>query len=125
MNQKNIFPVIGAILVLQGIFFYFMGEKMALQTFPDLNDSGVYAVKNILQVLSMVSITVGLISFAARNTPQVLWAYTIGFSLFAINSLKHLLVDEINVPIPALVIQLAIALVSAYLWSQNKKPTEA
>jgi hypothetical protein len=121
MNQKNIFPVIGAILLLQGIFFYVMGDKMALITFPNLDDVGKGAAVNLLQVISMISILVGLISFAARNTPQVLWAYTIGFALFGLNSLKHVFVNHINVPIPALIIQFAIALVCAYLWLQSKK----
>jgi len=122
MNQKNIFTVIGVILVLQGIAFYLMGDKMSSQTFPNLDEAGRSASINLLQVISMMSIAIGLISFAVRNSPQVLWAYTIGFSLFGLNSLKHLLVNHINVPVVALVIQLGIALVCAYLWTQNKKP---
>jgi uncharacterized membrane protein YiaA len=122
MNQKNVFTVIGAILVLQGIFFYAMGDKMTLNIFPDLDDVGKHAATNLLQVISMLSILVGLISFAIRNSPQVLWAYTIGFGLFGLNSLKHMFVDHINVPVVAIVIQLGIALVCAYLWMQIKKP---
>jgi hypothetical protein len=41
--------------------------------------------------------------------------------LFGLNSLKHLFIDHINVPIPALVIQLGIALVCGYLWMQSGK----
>ena len=121
MNQKNIFAVIGAILVLQGIAFYLMGGKMVVSTFPNLDEAGKYASTNLFQVISMLSIVVGLISFSARNSPQVLWAYTIGFGLFGLNSLKHLFIDHINVPIPAIVIQIGIALVCGYLWQQNKK----
>lgn len=122
MNQKNVFTVIGAILLLQGILFYLMGDKMAITTFPNLDDVGKEAAKNLLQVISMMSIAIGLISFGARNTPQVLWAYTIGFGLFGLNSLKHMFINHINVPIPAIIIQLGIALVCGYLWMQNKKP---
>jgi hypothetical protein len=122
MNQKNIFKVIGVILVLQGIAFYAMGDKMSAQTFPNLDEAGRSASINLLQVISMMSILVGLISFAVRNSPQVLWAFTIGFALFALNSLKHVFINHINVPVIALVIQIGIALVCAYLWFQNKKP---
>jgi hypothetical protein len=122
MNQKNIFTVIGLILLLQGIAFYFMGDKMSSQTFPNLDEAGRSASINLLQVISMMSILVGLISFAVRKSPQVLWAFTIGFALFALNSLKHVFINHINVPIIALVIQIGIALVCAYLWFQNKKP---
>lgn len=121
MNQKNIFTVIGAILVLQGIAFYCMGDKMSSATFPNLDESGKYAAINLLQVISMMSIALGLISFAARKSTQVLWAFTIGFGLFGLNSLKHLFVNHINVPIAALVIQIGIALVCGYLWMQNSK----
>jgi hypothetical protein len=121
MNQKNVFTVIGAILVLQGIAFYFMGDKMSSATFPNLDETGKYAAVNLLQVISMMSIALGLISFASRKSTQVLWAFTIGFGLFGLNSLKHLLVNHINVPIAALVIQIGIALVCGYLWMQNSK----
>jgi len=119
MNQKNIFTVIGAILLLQGIAFYLMGDKMGSSTFPNLDQAGNFATTNLFQVISMLSIVVGLISFATRNSHQVLWAYTIGFGLFGLNSLKHLFIDHINVPIPAIVIQLVIALICGYLWIQK------
>ena len=122
MKQKTAFTVIGAILVLQGILFYFMGDKMSSGTFPNLDEAGRNATVKLMQVMGILSITVGLISFGARNTPQVLWAYTIGFGLFGLNSLKHMFINHINVPIPAIIIQLGIALVCGYLWMQNKKP---
>ncbi len=121
MNQKNIFTFIGAILVLQGIIFYLIADKMALFAFPTLIDVGQDAAADLVQVISMMFITIGLISFAARNTPHVLWAYTLGFSLIGLNSLKHLFIDHVNVPIPAIVIQLGIALVCGYLWMQSRK----
>lgn len=122
MNQKNVFTVIGAILVLQGIVFYLMGDKMSSSVFPNLDEAGKHASTNLMQVISIMSIALGLISFAARKSPQVLWAFTVGFGLFGLNSLKHLFVDHINVPIPALIIQIGIALVCGYLWLQNRKP---
>ena len=125
MNQKNMFIVIGAVMLLQGILFYVMEDKLALSTFPDLVEPGKFAVIHLMQVISMFSILVGLVSFAARNSPQVLWAYTIGFGLFGLNSLKHVFVNHINVPVAAIVIQLGIALICAYLWLGAKKPQAA
>lgn len=122
MNQKNIFTVIGAVLVLQGIVFYFIGDKLMTGAFPNLDANGNFATANLAQVMAAMSITVGLIAYAARNAAQVLWAFTLGFSLFSLVSLKHLIIDHINVPVPALVIQIAIALICGYLWMKNKKP---
>ena len=122
MNQKTILPIIGVVLLLQGIIFYAMGDKMSSTVFPNLNEAGTQAATNLMQVISMMSIVLGLISLAARKSPQVLWAFTIGFALFGLNSLKHVFIDHINVPVAALVIQFAIALVCAYLWLSPKKP---
>jgi len=121
MNQKNIFSVIAAILVIQGIVFYLMGNKLMADVFPNLDESGNLAAAMLGQVMGAMSITIGLIAYAARNTPQVLWAYVIGFSVFSLVSLKHLLVDNINVPMFAIAIQIGIVLVCGYLWMQNKK----
>ena len=121
MNQKNIFMGIGVLLLLQGIFFYTMSDKVVTDAFPSIDAAGKTSAIPLMQVMSVLSILVGMISIAARNTPAVLWAYTIGFGLFIVISLKHLLMDGINVPIPALAIQVVIALASAYLWMQSKK----
>jgi hypothetical protein len=121
MNQKTIFLVIGAILVLQGIAFLMMGDKVISGAFPNVDDTAKYPGVTLLHVVAMLSIAIGLISFAARNSPQVLWGYALGFSLLTLLTLKHLLMDHINVPIPALVIQIGIALACIYLWIQSKK----
>ena len=122
MKQKNVFTVIGAVLVLQGILFLVMRRKMSLDTFPDLAEAGRIATVKLLEVVAMLSILLGLISYAARNTSQVLWAYTTGSALLSILTLKHMIMDHINVPIFAPIIQIAITLVCGYLWIQNKKP---
>ena len=121
MNQKTLFPVIGAILVLQGIAFLLMGDKVISGAFPNIDEAAKNPAITLLQVVALLSIAIGLISVAARNSPQVLWGYALGFSLLTLLSLKHLLMDHINVPIPALVIQIAIALICIYLWMQSNK----
>jgi ABC-type Na+ efflux pump permease subunit len=121
MNQINIFTAISAVLILQGIFFYLMGSTIVSDAFTNLDEAGKFAASNLMQVLSALSIIVGLITYTVRDNAEVLWAYAIGFSLLCVVSLKHLLMDHINVPIPALVIQICIVLLSAYLWMQRGK----
>ncbi len=125
MNQKNIFMVIGVILLLQGVFFYTMADNVVTGAFPTIDAAGKTSAIPLMQVMSVLSILVGLISIASRNNASVLWAYTLGFGLFVVLSLKHMLMDHINVPIPALAIQIVIVLACVYLWMQNKKPAAA
>ena len=121
MNQKNLFTIIGAVLILQGIAFYVMNEKVVTDSFPTLEPTGVYAAGILLTVMAMLSILVGLVAFAARETPSVLWGFTLGFTLLTINTLKHKFVDHINVPVFAMVIQVLITLACIYLWMQSRK----
>ena len=120
MNQKNIFTVIAAVLVLQGLAFFFMGDTIAAESFPALDESGTGAVAVMMEVVALLSIIVGLISYAVRSNPEVLGAYLLGFTLLTLNTLKHKFVDDLNVPIPAMAIQVAIVLACVYLWSQNR-----
>lgn len=125
MNQKNIFTVIAVILLLQGIFFYLMGGKVVADVYPNLAADGVAATTTMMKVVAMVSIAFGLVTYTVRNSSQVLWAYTIGFGLFSLNTLKDLFIDKINVPIPAVVIQLGITLICGYLWYQRSRMQQA
>ena len=123
MNQKNIFTAISVVLALQGVAFYFMGDTIAGDSFPTLEESGRHSVGVIMQVVGLLSVLVGLISYAVRSNAAVLWAYLLGFGLLTLNTLKHKFIDHLNVPIPAIVIQVAIVLACAYLWSQNRNAT--
>jgi len=125
MSQKNIFSVIGAILVLQGLAFYLMATDVVTSAFPNLDEAGKAAPVILMQVMAVMSVALGLIAFASRNATGVAWAYCIGFALFSIVSLKHLLVDNINVPIPAVIIQIGIVLACAYLWMRSTNPKAA
>ncbi|MFN0213220.1 MAG: hypothetical protein ACKVT2_03115 [Saprospiraceae bacterium] len=121
MNQKNIFTGIAAVLALQGILFYFLGEKMTSESFPNIDPNCVFPAYTIMKVLSCVSFALGLITYTVRNSPQVLWAYTIGIGLMSLNTLNDLLDERLNVPIVAIVIQVGIVLLSGYLWYQNSQ----
>jgi len=121
MNQKNIFTIIGVILVLQGIIFYFMAIDIVSSSFADLDETGKHAPTILMQVMGVMSISLGLIAYASRNVSEVLWAFCIGFTLFCLVSLKHLLIDHINVPIPAVVLQILIVLACGYLLMNANK----
>jgi len=120
MNQKNIFTVIGVVLILQGVAFVTMCTKVAANSFPNLDDAGISAVAVVITVIGMLSLLVGLNSFAAKNTPAVLWAYTLGFGLLCLLTLKHYFIDHINVPIPAMIIQVLTFLACGYLWMKSR-----
>jgi uncharacterized membrane protein YfcA len=120
MNQKNIFSAIAVVLILQGIAFWIMGGKMANDAFPGLDATGQSAVTTILQVMSALSILVGIITWANRSTPNIAGAYTIGSLVLLCVTMKHLLIDHINVPVFAWVIQVLITLSCAYLWLGKK-----
>ena len=120
MNQKNIFTGIAVVLILQGIVFFVIGDKMAADTFPGMTDDCLRALRLVVEVPSALSILIGLIAYAARNTPSVLWAFTIGAAIVLAVTLKHMFVDSINVPIPAVIIQALIVLLCGYLWLGKK-----
>jgi hypothetical protein len=121
MNQKNIFTVIGVILLFEGIGMYTMGNKITSDSFPNLEANGHFAVVNLIEVMAMWSIIVGFISFATRNVPGVLWAYTLGFAFLGLVTLKHIFKDHINVPVFDPVIQLGISVACCYLWMKSSK----
>ncbi len=123
MNQKNLFTGISAVLILQGIAFYFMHEQLAQQSFPGLAAEGVAAVGAILTVAGLMSVLIGLVVYATRNYPGVLGAMSLGISLLTLNTMKHYFIDKLAVPIPALIIQVLISLICIYLLTQKGKST--
>jgi hypothetical protein len=125
MNQKNMFTAISVVLILQGLGFFFMGDRIAVDAFPNVDASVQGAVKIMLEVMSALSIALGLIAYASRTHAGAVWAFTVGFAIFLCVTLKHLLVDGVNVPIPAVVIQTLIVLVCGYLWLGQSKRTVA
>jgi O-antigen/teichoic acid export membrane protein len=121
MNQKNIFTAIAAVLVLQGVAFFLIGDQMITGTYPDVAEPGHTALLQLLQVPSALSILLGLIAYANRTAPNVTWAFTIGTGILLGVTMKHMFIDHVNVPMAAAIIQAFIFLACGYLWSQEKK----
>ena len=121
MNQKNLFTIISAILILQGLAFFLMGDQLMTSAFPNADEAGHHSLKLLFEVVAAFSLLLGLVTYAARTTPSVVWAFTIGTLILLAVTLKHFFVDGINVPIPAIIIQVLMLLAFAYLWSQQKR----
>ena len=125
MNQKNIFTVIAALLALQGIAFFMMGDKVISDSFPTLDAAGKSAAIPLLQVIAALSIGFALVTYATRSFTQVLGAYTLGSGILLILTFKHKLGDHINVPIAAIIIQIFIVVSCVYLLMQTNKSKAA
>lgn len=121
MNQKNLFSAIGAVLVIQGIAFFIMNSQLIASSFPAVDETGRQSLSKLFEVMAAFSILTGLITYASRMSPNVSWAFTLGSLVLILVTFKHKFMDEINVPIPAMVIQVLMLLAFAYVWSQEKK----
>ena len=122
MNQKNIFTVIAALLILQGLVFFFIKTQIMASAFPAVDATGQEALSHFMEVVAALSILTGLITYANRTTPGVVWAFSLGTLVLIGVTLKHKFMDGINVPIPAILIQAIILLGCLYLWSQKDNP---
>ena len=120
MNQKNIYSVIAALLLIQGIAFFIMNAQLMASAFPAIDDAGRQALGKLLEVMAALSILLGLVTYATRTTPNISWAYTLGTLILLAVTLKHKFMDGINVPIPAMLIQIIMLLAFAYVWSQER-----
>jgi threonine/homoserine efflux transporter RhtA len=121
MNQKNVFTVLAILGIGFSLFSYFMGAQIGKNSFPELSELGMFAVGINQELVAMVNLIVVLAMFASRDNPKVLWAFTLGFFLLGLNTLKHMVIDGVNVPIMGVVIQWGITLVIGYLWLQHRK----
>jgi hypothetical protein len=121
MNQRTVFTLISAILILQGIGFFLMKDQIAASAYPGLDAPGLQAVAYMMEVLSALSILIGFITYGARSTAGIAMYYTVGALVLVLVTSKHMFVDNINVPVAAFVIQVLILLVCAYMWMQERK----
>ena len=121
MNQKNIFSIISVLLILQGIGFWAMKVQTVASTYPTIDAAGQSAVITVIELVCAISILTGIITWAVRSVPGIAWAYTLGFLIVVATTLKHMFADKVNVPMPALIIQVLIMLSCAYLWMQERK----
>jgi hypothetical protein len=120
MNQKNLFSIIGIVLILQGIAFFFMKDQMVTDTFPGVDATGHDALNKLIEVMSALSIIIGLTAWTGRNSPAIIPGFAIGSLVLVCVTAKHMFIDHVNVPVFAYVIQFLILLACMYLWTQKK-----
>ncbi len=125
MNQKNIFTVLAAIGLIWSISAYTMGDRIANDSFGGLDEKGVFAVSIANQLVAAINLIVVLALFATRNHSNVAWAFALGFLIMGIGSLKHLLMDGVNVPVIGIAAQFVFAAVCGYLWLKERKKVAA
>ena len=125
MNQKNIFTAMAALLTIQAIGFYFMGSQIVTDAFGDIGASGNLAAKRLFEVMAVFTFNFALIAYPLRSNPQLLAPFTLGFAILVMVTLKHMLVDKINVPIWAIGFQIVSLLAVGYLWMQHNKAKPA
>lgn len=121
MNQKNVFTVLAILGIGFSAFSYFMGSQIGKNSFPELSELGMFAVGINQELVAMVNLIVVLVMFASRDNPKVLWAFTLGFFLLGLNTLKHMVIDGVDVPIIGVVLQWGITAVIGYLWWKHRK----
>ncbi len=121
MTQKNVFTFLAIMGILFSVGTYFLGNQVALETFPGLSDQGKIAVAHNQELFAVVYLIVSLALYSTREYSNALGAFALGFLIFGLNSVKHLLIDGINIPIWAAPLQLLVAAVIGYLWWKNKK----
>ena len=115
MNQKNIYSTFGAILILQGLAFFMMKAQLVAGAFSTIDATGQQALSQLFEVVAAFSILIGLVAFASRTTPNVSWAFTLGTLILLAVTLKHKFMDGINVPVPAILIQVLMLIAFAYV----------
>ena len=121
MNQKNIFTALAAIGLVWSIATYTMGDQIANDSFEGLDEKGVFAVSIANQLVSVINLIVVLALFATRNHSNVAWAFALGYLIMGIGSLKHLLIDDVNVPVIGIAAQFVFAAVCGYLWLKERQ----
>lgn len=121
MNQKNVFTILSIVGIGFSAFSYFMGPQIGKDSFPELGELGMFAVGINQELVAMVNIIVVLVMFASRDNPKVLWAFTIGFFLLGLNTLKHMVIDGVDVPVIGVVLQWGITAVIGYLWFKHSQ----
>lgn len=127
MNQKNIFSATSILLMIWSVSFYLMGKTIAVDTYPGIDEIGIFAVSINAQLGAMFIMIVALVMWAGKNSPEVLGAFTLGVGLLAVNTLKHYFIDDVYIPVVAIIFQWVIAILFAILWfrqnSMDKKVT--
>jgi len=107
---KIILTVIGLIMIIQGVVFYFYSVQITQNMFPSAGTEAVEVGVVMRKILAGGSIFIGIILFLARTNvvsvaKRILFGASIGFSILLVLMINISLTnDDINIPIAPLVI---------------------
>ena len=118
MSAKIALTVIGLVMFLQGLSFYFFAEAITVSMFPTSGDEAIEVGVVLRELIAAGSMFIGIILFLARTNvnsaaKRILFGSSIGFSLVVV-ILIHISLsnDFVSIPILPLIIFAIFAIVS-------------
>ena len=118
MSAKGVLTVIGLVMFLQGLSFYFFAEAITVAMFPTSGDEAIEVGVVLRELIAAGSMFIGIILFLARTNvtsaaKRILFGSSIGFSLVVV-ILIHISLsnDFVSIPILPLIIFAIFAIVS-------------
>jgi len=118
MSAKGALTIIGLVMFLQGLSFYFFAEAITVAMFPTSGDEAIEVGVILRELIAAGSMFIGIILFLARTNvtsaaKRILFGSSIGFSLVVV-ILIHISLsnDFVSIPILPLIIFAIFAIVS-------------
>ena len=118
MSAKGALTIIGLVMFLQGLSFYFFAEAITVSMFPTSGDEAIEVGVVLRELIAVGSMFIGIILFLARTNvtsaaKRILFGSSIGFSLVVV-ILIHISLsnDFVSIPILPLIIFAIFAIVS-------------
>ena len=118
MAAKIILTIMGVIMIIQGIIFYFYSVPITQNMFPSASIEAVEVGAVMRKILAGGSIFIGIILFLARTNvasvaKRILFGASIGFSILLVLMIHISLTnDTVNIPIAPLIIFAIFATIS-------------
>ena len=120
MRAKVILTVIGSVMILQGLAFYFFSMPITQNMFPDAGDEAIRVGAVLREILAAGSLFIGIILFLSRtnvtsSAKRILFGASIGFSiLLAILTHIALTNEAVSIPIAPFIIFAFFAVLSFF-----------
>ena len=120
MRAKVILTVIGSVMILQGLAFYFFSMPITQNMFPDAGDEAIKVGAVLREILAAGSLFIGIILFLSRtnvtsSAKRILFGASIGFSIL-LAILTHIAFtnEAVSIPIAPFIIFAFFAVLSFF-----------
>ena len=120
MRAKGILTVMGSVMFLQGLAFYFFSIPITQNMFPGVGDEAIEVGSILREILAAGSMFIGIILFLSRtnvtsSAKRILFGASIGFGiLLAILTHIALTYDTVSIPITPFIIFACFAVISFF-----------